>query len=141
MTTASQPALSLQLSFDASEEMKSRKHPTEYKLGDIVELRRPRRVLGVIKYIGKKKDIQGNDISVEDYYLIQLAANVGNSDGEFRGYQYITSLRPKNTCHFCMKSDILRVQSKDNIIKALYNMLYKSNKLKKAFARLFLHTK
>eukprot|EP01083_Nonionella_stella_P194382 716963_1 len=102
-----------------------------YNLGDIVELRTPKGILGCIKYIGPKLNKNGELISSDIHYVIQLEEYVGNGNGSWDGYQYIPYLRPDKTMHICKYSNIRCKRTSDDILKALYNILRANNKLKK----------
>lgn len=102
-----------------------------YQEGDIVELKKPgpKGVLGVIKYIGPKINGNGHQISNEKHYVIQLAVNAGNGNGEWNGYKYIPQLRPDNTVYIGKISSIRCKRDSDTILKALYNILNSHKKL------------
>eukprot|EP00484_Ammonia_sp_Unknown_P013029 CAMPEP_0197076688 /NCGR_PEP_ID=MMETSP1384-20130603/212242_1 /TAXON_ID=29189 /ORGANISM="Ammonia sp." /LENGTH=837 /DNA_ID=CAMNT_0042515547 /DNA_START=12 /DNA_END=2525 /DNA_ORIENTATION=- len=106
-----------------------------YSVGDIVELRKPKGILGVIKYIGSKKNENGKVISNDIHYVIQLEEYVGNGNGAWNGYQYVEPLRPDKTMHICKHHNIRCKRSSDTILKALYNLLRSYNKLKQELTR------
>lgn len=95
-----------------------------YNIGDIVELRKPRGILGIVEYIGPKKNRQGHLISNDIHYVIKLASNVGNGNGEWNGFQYTRTLRPDNTMHLCKLNNIRCKRSGYQVLKALYNLLH-----------------
>ena len=105
-----------------------------YNEGDIVELRKPK-ALGVIKYIGRKRNSHGASISNDMHYVIQLEEYVGNGNGKWNGYQYIKQLRPDKTMHICKLSNIRCKRSSDDMLKALVNMHRSHKKLESELSR------
>eukprot|EP01084_Bolivina_argentea_P075275 136468_1 len=79
-------------------------------------------ILGVIKCIGPKSNMNGSLISEDTHYVIQLEEYVGNGNGSWHGYQNTNTLRPDHTMHLCKLNNIRCKRSGDDVLKALYNV-------------------